>query len=83
MRLPTALGLCWTLATPGFAAQAQGSIAAGVGTVRTSDGTATEAATVTPAWRYAAAATLADLQLTLAARRAASRRSWRGGVAGR
>ncbi len=67
MRLPAALGLCWTLATPGFAAQAQGSIAAGVGTVRTSDGTATEAATVTPAWRYATAATLADVQVTLAA----------------
>jgi hypothetical protein len=67
MRFAAALGLCWTLAPAGLVAQAEGSIAVGVGTVRASDGTSTGAATVTPTWRHATAATLADLQVTLAA----------------
>lgn len=67
MRRAAVLGLCWALAPCGWlSAQTERSIAAGVGTVRASDGSTAGAFTVSPALHVNRAATLIDAQLTWA-----------------
>lgn len=68
MRCATVLVFCWASAAgAGLAAQTQGTVAAGIGTVRTSAGVAANAVTVSSTLNIRTPNTAADAQTTLAA----------------